>query len=478
MKNNVLRSLSKTLAALSICTAFVACEKDPGPIELNGFPDGTEFDIRQGCTMEVPFTVGNIKSDTYEITAVSDNEDFTASIHIAQDDPTQCVLVVTSPEYIYHESTFKVTINITDSSTERLYTCDYIFNVKLSDDFQAMTEAANCFLVKPGALVSFPAYSGPGSEKVSFSTAELLWQDANGMVKMVDSEPENSLVYVDLNDEISGNAVIALKNSTGEIVWSYNLWVSDYDPSEHAMTYTKDADTYVFMDRYLGALSSEPGLAETNGNFYQWGRKDAFVGPGIEGSLKPMYDIEGNAVEAKREKCSAEDNIPNGIMNPLTHYEGVSASNYGWLTISKEKFNNEMLDLWGAVSGNKSQYDPCPAGWMVPPVEAWGFYSSFKAEKVYSNPDEPVNKNMIGRYWKASEESEDKYFFPAMGEVAHASSYGNGIGSNWPCNKAWTGTADPANFRVYATSVSPSSASPKGGISSGYELPVRCIKVK
>ena len=101
MKKNVLRSLSKTLAALSICTAFVACEKDPGPIELNGFPDGTEFDIRQGCTMEVPFTVGNIKSDTYEITAVSDNEDFTASIHISQDDPTQCVLVVTSPEYIY-----------------------------------------------------------------------------------------------------------------------------------------------------------------------------------------------------------------------------------------------------------------------------------------------------------------------------------------------------------------------------------------
>ena len=328
--------------------------------------------------------------------------------------------------------------------------------------------------------MKFPANIGNTTEKAAFQTADLLWQDAAGMVEQLIGAPEENCVYAVLKSGVSGNAVVAVKNADGTVVWSYHLWVADFDPDANVMTWTDtEGVTYEMMDRYVGAVSNQPGSDLSNGLFYQWGRKDPFGSSNYEGKLKAMYNMAGEEVTRTIEACAAEDNIPNSIANPLTHYSGVSGGNYSWLTTVKANIVSDVIkDLWGAESGTQTKYDPCPAGWRVAPQAAWKFYNDAAVTKEIvfaAGVESPASKDQLGRY--ISTDGATKFWFPAQGEVAHAGSYGNGIGTNWPSSKTWSSTVDADNFRVWATSISPTTVSPKGGIGFGYELPVRCVKL-
>ena len=175
-------------------------------------------------------------------------------------------------------------------------------------------------MAAPGALVKFPANIGNTTEKAAFQTADLLWQDVAGMVEQLIAAPEENCVYAVLKSGVSGNAVVAVKNADGAVVWSYHLWVADFDPDANVMTWTdsESGTSYKMMDRYVGAVSNQPGSDLSNGLFYQWGRKDPFGSSNYEGKLKAMYDMAGAEVTRTVEACAAEDNIPNSIANPLT----------------------------------------------------------------------------------------------------------------------------------------------------------------
>lgn len=337
-------------------------------------------------------------------------------------------------------------------------------------------------MAAPGALVKFPANIGNTTEKAAFQTADLLWQDVAGMVEQLIAASEENCVYAVLKSGVSGNAVVAVKNADGAVVWSYHLWVADFDPDANVMTWTdsESGTSYKMMDRYVGAVSNQPGSDLSNGLFYQWGRKDPFGSSNYEGKLKAMYDMAGAEVTRTVEPVSVTDNMPNAILNPLTHYSGVSGGNYSWLSNNKGSADIDAIsDYWGGVTGVQTKYDPCPAGWRVAPSGAWYFYtdSNVTVEKVFAEGvDAPANKDLLGRY-VSTDGGTTKFWFPAQGEVAHAGSYGNGIGTNWPSSKTWSSTVDADNFRVWATSISPTTVSPKGGIGFGYELPVRCVKL-
>ena len=75
-----------------------------------------------------------------------------------------------------------------------------------------------------------------------------------------------------------GNAVIGLLDSRGECVWSWHIWAADYDPAATAQTYASGA---VFMDRNLGALTTDCTQSVAKGLYYQWGRKDPFPYPAL-----------------------------------------------------------------------------------------------------------------------------------------------------------------------------------------------------
>lgn len=81
--------------------------------------------------------------------------------------------------------------------------------------------------------------------------------------------------YVYFTAVADGNAVIAVKDAGGNILWSWHIWVTGYDPNNEYDTWCIGVK---MMNRNLGALSKEPeDGALTHGLLYQWGRKDPFV---------------------------------------------------------------------------------------------------------------------------------------------------------------------------------------------------------
>ena len=484
-----MKQIAKNLsfAGMLLLTGFFAsCKDDEDPIKdltvRISPPLADEYVIEQGQHLEIPFTVGEAKNAELTATASADKTEYTVAATLSESDPGSGVITVTAPDLILSPVTVTVTLKVDDSKTQRSATGTVAVSSKLIDGFTEITAPANCYVAAPGALVKFPANIGNTTEKAAFQTADLLWQDVAGMVEQLIAAPEENCVYAVLKSGVSGNAVVAVKNADGAVVWSYHLWVADFDPDANVMTWTdsESGTSYKMMDRYVGAVSNQPGSDLSNGLFYQWGRKDPFGSSNYEGKLKAMYDMAGAEVTRTVEPVSVADNMPNAILNPLTHYSGVSGGNYSWLSNNKGSADIDAIsDYWGGVTGVQTKYDPCPAGWRVAPSGAWYFYtdSNVTVEKVFAEGvDAPANKDLLGRY-VSTDGGTTKFWFPAQGEVAHAGSYGNGIGTNWPSSKTWSSTVDADNFRVWATSISPTTVSPKGGIGFGYELPVRCVKL-
>lgn len=112
---------------------------------------------------------------------------------------------------------------------------------------------ANCYIVKPGSVVSFTT-SHKGNSETELtgegSTVKLVWQDSYGLVKTLYFDPEAQTAYAEISDS-KGNALVAVCDVTGKILWSWHLWVCDYDPE--ATLYTTEANAsgtqWTFMDR-------------------------------------------------------------------------------------------------------------------------------------------------------------------------------------------------------------------------------------
>ena len=156
-----------------------------------------------------------------------------------------------------------------------------------------------------------------------------------------------------------GNALIAVKDSENKVLWSWHIWVTDYNPDSNYCRYLTGA---IMMDRDLGALSSKPEDSFlTNGLLYQWGRKDPFLNyAGCTGpkeshdwfKAKSSTDVE-DVVETSR----TTGTIDYSIQNPSVIIQGKGASEMDWLFYERDN------SLWQT---NKTKYDPCPPGWRVP----------------------------------------------------------------------------------------------------------------
>lgn len=205
----------------------------------------------------------------------------------------------------------------------------------------------------------------------------------------------------------SGSYVAGNGEKYGEILWSWHLWVTDYEPdsaSSYSSGYsqavrgisgsrvfhyrfwgTTSASTFKWiMDRNLGAKGwngapiYNSGLAldyqtainpvaDGYGLFYQWGRKDPFPGESVAHndyvSTLQLYDISGNAISARVSSESTSTAITPASMHQKPM---VLQRNIGYGSMGKYWGDNDIND--------KSLYDPCPPGWVVPSYSA---YSGF-----------------------------------------------------------------------------------------------------
>jgi hypothetical protein len=214
---------------------------------------------------------------------------------------------------------------------------------------------SNCYMVKPNSMIRIPIQRANESDlgtqisDVTSSgwTAEVLWQTADGLVTVSNTAADrtNGIFRVSAGATV-GNAVVAVRNAGGTILWSWHIWVSDYDPSTTTMTYNGST----WMDRNLGATTNGTS-ATAYGLYYQWGRKDPF--PGGTNGTSTFLTTYGNYKPA----------IGSGAAPLLTSVQAPTVFRYNtvppydWLSVQ-----NDLL--WN--KNGKTVYDPCPIGWRVP----------------------------------------------------------------------------------------------------------------
>ena len=226
---------------------------------------------------------------------------------------------------------------------------------------------ANCYIVSSSGTYDFPTVRGGSTESVGdAASAEVLWESfgtdvtpaVGDLIESV-SYSSGKITYTVASPFKEGNAVIAAKDASGAILWSWHIWLTDYPQKQ---VYANNAGT--MMDRNLGATSSAPGDVAALGLLYQWGRKDPFLG---SSSISEDYTAKSTAYwPSPVESSASKGTIAYAVANPMTFITGSSSSDYDWHFASRDN------ELW---KSSKSVYDPCPVGWRVPDGGLSGIWS-------------------------------------------------------------------------------------------------------
>ena len=232
------------------------------------------------------------------------------------------------------------------------------------------------------------------------SSADIVWTETTGMVENLSVAEDASGVWwlkfnISSTNIKQGCTVVSVKDGSDAVMWSWLLWVTDYEPGAGDVA----AANATFMPRNLGwvvdgtvsyAAGAAPGVAFVrvesvddssvyavvrirraagapsslpragHGPFFQWGRKDAFPPSGTT----PVYDDNAGKTPADL------------IKNPFTHF-----SENGF-PFRLEGYRD--VNWWSATASGtgvdcptvKTVYDPCPAGYTVPRLNAFDGYAS------------------------------------------------------------------------------------------------------
>ena len=371
----------------------------------------------------------------------------------------------------------------TDGFYVDVYTADKIYTLNktgLAMDFAAgvenhtsmtldasgeVTETANCYIIAPDNSLKIPVnvrgngveVDGTGiSASISPSSVGILWQTSPDLISLSDMTTDEK-VTINANST-AGNAVIAAYDGDGDILWSWHIWVTDYDPDNGGTSYTieNSADSsYTFMDRNLGATTATPGDVSTLGLLYQWGRKDPFPGSASTSTnTEPtIYNASGTGSTSMISSKSSSS-LDNAIKNPLIFYQGSD-----WCSTSNDAF-------WGGADisspSEKTMFDPSPAGWRVP---TWKGSASPWSE--FSTTTFTWNDSGPGRTYT------DGSFYPATGfRYSHKGTL-DSVGSYGRC---WSGSPSETTRAYYLHFTYYVIYSRIHTNFRGYGFPVRCVK--
>ena len=322
----------------------------------------------------------------------------------------------------------------------------YIDPIPASENNDNLVATANCFMVSPGGSFCFDPFAfqqgksvitnavlkgwcnATSSPATGIRSVRLLWQtkengdlgDAvmgiansdNDHTNIVDIKARDGspltgpatdlgqcLIYCRVAANTSGGSgVIAAydgANGTGNILWSWHVWVTDYQPDasgtetvltpENKRKFKLGTSNTVMMDRNLGAYEgavSIPGTtlerSRTSGFHYQKGRKDPFPSSyTTEKNMPEVYTFALSATsppkhimnryEANGIRAIVPRSISSGattLQNAYQHPVSISGSQFyvnnngQWCT----EYESVKWDV------TKTVHDPCPAGWRVPQV--------------------------------------------------------------------------------------------------------------
>lgn len=281
------------------------------------------------------------------------------------------------------------------------------------------TERANCYIVLDGGYYKFPAdYLNDGTTAIEVASADWLWSEGeNSLISGVSVADKYIQFCVQANTK--GNAVIASKNADGKISWSWHIWMLQEDPTA-SVHYARSATNYPLMNYHLGATSTSG--VDANGLYYQWGRKDPFPRANTMASSNADTEsgqfanytltyVDNESVFGKLEFAKTANATPAekgltdiqySVQYPMSFISAVGDSDVPttgikavrtWLSSTElsaayqlwnNRHNGTNQDLNAIKSSDKTNYDPCPAGYIVPSSArmVWHNGSSWKFDNL------------------------------------------------------------------------------------------------
>ena len=249
----------------------------------------------------------------------------------------------------------------------------------------------------------------------------IVWTETSGMVEnlSVEQDEENDLYWLTFNVQASkieqGCTVVSVKDGSGTVMWSWLLWFTDMEagagdvactnatfmprnlgwsvdgtltgvkPAASAFVRVEveaDPDTYAVVMVHRAAEWTAALPHAGHGPLFQWGRKDAMAPSGSQAT-------------------QSSGNTPQDLIkNPDKHF------NNSCYAFRESGSTGDVYSWWNAdayvtgYSGKtvKTVYDPCPAGYTVPRLNA---FDSFDIS--------------VGS-WDAGYTFHSSVYFPAKGE--------------------------------------------------------------
>ena len=285
----------------------------------------------------------------------------------------------------------------------------------------------------------------------NINNACLIWQDTQNLISNISFDSANQYVKFEVNKNTihNGNAIIAVRDASNTILWSWHIWVTEEDLTPVEIT-NHGGYKYNILPVNLGwcglgnateyaqrevkirikqqsgnktadlAFNQKGHFIEKdkkigNCTFYQWGRKDPMLpSTGLGNTDKECFIKENRykfAYKGHGQELNTDD-IKEYIRNP--HKFNI-----------KQEMDDKYYNLWSTDNDKteanddvviKSVYDPSPVGFTLPAVNAFtGFTTTGK--EAYN----PTEFNVKGNYDKGwyfytkPNKQGSTVFFPACG---------------------------------------------------------------
>ena len=350
------------------------------------------------------------------------------------------------------------------------YELTYDLNVSSATDLSSST-SANCYIVSEPGLYKFKTVKGNSTTSVgSVASASILWETFGTSTSPEFCDLISGFCYKDgyiafqtADTFKEGNAVIAAKDASGTILWSWHIWLTD---QPQAQVYNNDAGT--MMDRNLGATSATKGDVGALGLLYQWGRKDPFLGSSRISSYTFTLAKSTITWPSTVSSDSSNGTIAYATANPTTFIKS-NSDNFDWYYTGDFSTDNTR---WTTSETVKSIYDPCPAGWRVPDggsngiwSKALGSSSHFTQSSLYDSINEGMN--FSGKFG-----SDQTIWYPASGYLLHNDGSLDLVGFGSYC---WS--ASPRDIAAYYLFFRhDGGVNPSGGYYRAYGRSVRCLQ--
>ena len=304
-----------------------------------------------------------------------------------------------------------------------------------------------------GDIASPYVHNSSASVVSAPTSACIIWEDVDGLIDASSYQLDAPVAdvngiywikfHIDPANIAQGNAVIAVKDANGIVMWSWHIWVTPFrfgeNNNDDLLIDTKTSDSALrFAPVNLGFVEQESlesiiqddetlyirlkqdesnktvlvKLTSAGGSYYpsgnvpakgysplwQYGRKDPMIpGDPATASNIPVYGTAANfSIRVFPEANTTPENVPFSlsIRNPEKLIIACEDESHTQYSFTYKVFNNlwNMTAEFGSYSltdtdvpQRKSVYDPTPVGYQVPqPSDYYHFYTPEYPEADFS----------------------------------------------------------------------------------------------